>query len=357
MAQAEAAGQALPVTFSGTTREYFGIWIVNILLTVLTLGIYTPWAKVRTMRYFYGNTQLDNAPFDYLASPKAILRGWAVASLIFVAYSAVTRMVPASAPLFSIAFVVALPWIIVRAMSFRLRNTAYRNIRFGFDKDYREAIKVFIGMGILVPLTAGLIFPYFAYRQKKFYVDHTAFGQTHFKLPDMALVFYEIYMVVAIVFLALVLALSYLLPAMITPEVQAAGMNPALGDGPARPFPVGFFSIIVAGLLTAAFSYPYLRATVTNALWNHASIGGHRFESTLTTRGLTWLYFSNWLAITLSLGLLTPWTKIRKARYQAENLAMVTSGDLGSFVASADSKSESAAGEQIGEAFDVDIGL
>ncbi|MEX1058239.1 MAG: DUF898 family protein, partial [Natronospirillum sp.] len=46
----------IPVAFNGRGGEYFGIWIVNIALTVLTLGIYSAWAKVRNKRYFYGNT-------------------------------------------------------------------------------------------------------------------------------------------------------------------------------------------------------------------------------------------------------------------------------------------------------------
>jgi Zn-dependent protease with chaperone function len=44
--------------FTGKGSEYFGIWIVNLLLTILTLGFYSPWAKVRRMHYFYRNTQL-----------------------------------------------------------------------------------------------------------------------------------------------------------------------------------------------------------------------------------------------------------------------------------------------------------
>ena len=52
-------------TFTGTAREYFGIWIVNVLLTIVTLGIYSAWAKVRRQRYFYGNTRLDGVPFEY----------------------------------------------------------------------------------------------------------------------------------------------------------------------------------------------------------------------------------------------------------------------------------------------------
>ena len=59
----------LPFSFTGKASEYFGIWIVNIILSVITLGIYSAWAKVRNKRYFYGNTKLNGSSFSYLASP------------------------------------------------------------------------------------------------------------------------------------------------------------------------------------------------------------------------------------------------------------------------------------------------
>ncbi len=55
--------------FHGTGGEYFRIWIVNIFLTIVTLGIYSAWAKVRTQRYFASITRLDGASFAYLAKP------------------------------------------------------------------------------------------------------------------------------------------------------------------------------------------------------------------------------------------------------------------------------------------------
>lgn len=45
--------------FRGTAKEYFKIWIVNVLLSIVTFGIYSAWAAVRTRRYFYGNTVLS----------------------------------------------------------------------------------------------------------------------------------------------------------------------------------------------------------------------------------------------------------------------------------------------------------
>ena len=53
--QGDADVMAESLEFRGKTGEFFGIWIVNVFLTIITLGIYSAWAKVRTNRYFYGN--------------------------------------------------------------------------------------------------------------------------------------------------------------------------------------------------------------------------------------------------------------------------------------------------------------
>ena len=63
-----------PFKFTGKAGEFFAIWIVNVALTILTLGIYSAWAKVRTHQYFYGNTYLADASFRYTANPVQILK-------------------------------------------------------------------------------------------------------------------------------------------------------------------------------------------------------------------------------------------------------------------------------------------
>ena len=59
--------------FTGKGSEYFSIWIVNLLLSIVTLGIYSAWAKVRREQYFHRNTLLDEQPFDYTGNPRSIL--------------------------------------------------------------------------------------------------------------------------------------------------------------------------------------------------------------------------------------------------------------------------------------------
>ena len=83
-----------PVQFTGKGGEYFGIWIVNLLLSIITLGIYSAWAKVRRMKYFYNNTKIDGVGFDFHAKPLSILKGRIIAFLIFVLYAVLSRFSP-----------------------------------------------------------------------------------------------------------------------------------------------------------------------------------------------------------------------------------------------------------------------
>jgi len=83
-----------PFVFHGQGGEFFRIWIVNIGLTLLTLGIYSAWAKVRTKRYFYGNTELEGDRFDYLGDPIAILKGRILAVALLVAYQVLVSFAP-----------------------------------------------------------------------------------------------------------------------------------------------------------------------------------------------------------------------------------------------------------------------
>src|SRR3954470_736798 len=83
-----------PVEFTATTGAYFRIWIVNLALTIVTLGIYSAWAKVRKRRYFYSHTRVDGEGFEYRANPIAILKGRLIAVAIVVAFSALDYFAP-----------------------------------------------------------------------------------------------------------------------------------------------------------------------------------------------------------------------------------------------------------------------
>ena len=122
-----------PFRFTGSGSDYFRIWIVNLLLSVLTLGIYSAWAKVRRLRYFYGHTSVDGGAFGYHASPVAILKGRLIAYAVIATLFVVSQVAPLVASVLYLPLVVLMPIVLVRAFRFRAANSSYRGIRFGFD--------------------------------------------------------------------------------------------------------------------------------------------------------------------------------------------------------------------------------
>jgi uncharacterized membrane protein YjgN (DUF898 family) len=146
--------------FTGSAGEYFRIWIVNVVLTVVTLGIYGAWAKVRTRRYFYANTLLGGEPFDYLANPIAILKGNLIILSSLLAYIILQAYEPMFSGIIILAFSLLIPFLIYKSLKFRAHNTAFRNIRFRFLGTAGESYGIFMGIPLLIPFTLGLIFPY-----------------------------------------------------------------------------------------------------------------------------------------------------------------------------------------------------
>lgn len=353
--------KVIPFAFTGNATEYFGIWIVNILLTILTLGFYTPWAKVRTRRYFYGNTVLDNSAFDYLASPVAILKGYILALVLLIIYALVANFYPFAEPVMMLILFICLPWLVVRSMIFRARNSMFRNIRFSFKKAYGEAMAVFVGFSMLIPFTLGLIFPYLIFRQKKFFVENSGFGKTRFNFHAGSGEFYKIYIILGVITGVLFGLLVLLLLPMIQDMLAAMPTEANYAkepEGELNPGQFVLFQFAILGMFFLIYfvSFGYLEARIGNLVWNNVELATNRFQSCLRARDLVWIYFSNIIAIMLSMGLLIPWAKVRLAKYRASKLAMVSVSGLDHFMKH-EMEQAGAAGDEIGDMFDIDVGI
>src|SRR3954447_10669684 len=114
-----------PFAFDGRLGEYFRIWIVSLCLSLLTVGIYSAWGKVRKRRYLYAHTMVAGSRFEYRVRPIAILRGRIIAVVLFGGLAASGHFVPL-VQLGLIALLVVLsPWIVVAGHRFNASNTAY----------------------------------------------------------------------------------------------------------------------------------------------------------------------------------------------------------------------------------------
>ena len=332
-AQASGGYKSVAVEFHGKGFEYFKMWIVNIFLSIITLGIYSAWAKVRNKRYFYGNTQIDGSSFQYTATPITILKGRLIAVGVFIIYSLVNQFVPLLGLVFILAFVVILPWLIVRSLAFNARNSVYRNIRFDFTGKAMDALKAYVLWPILIFPTFGFILPLVWRKQQDFMVSNSAYGSTGFKFSGETGDYYRFFFKAFATLLALGLVMA-LLSYFIGPQLMLI---------------LGPLSVIVYFILFA-----YIVASLGNLFFNFANLNNHGFLSTLETGRMAFIYLTNTLAIVFSLGLMIPWALVRMARYRADCLTLQVDGSLDDFIA-AEQQKVSALGEELGEVFDVDV--
>ena len=362
----------IPFEFTGNANEFFSIWIINVLLTILTLGIYSPWAKVRTLQYFYGNTQLDGASFRYLASPLQILKGRAIALVFFAAYYFSGLISPLATGITIGVIALLIPAMVVMSMSFQLRNTAYRNIKFNFRKNFKRAYTIFA-----YPLLFTILyFLFVAYFQDNFLPAATAAeNETETPPPSIFSPFFSFVILPLLPIVCLFPLWQYMIIKFKSSHAcfgQADfSFNGTIGDLYSI-YIKAFLVVSVFGLL-AMFAFngllgfilalplylwllSYIQTKKTNFIFGNLGIAEHRVQSDLKVGAMLYLYVTNTLAIAISLGLLMPWAKIRTARYRAQMTSVIFTGDLDNFFG-VQSEGQSAFGEEMGEVFDMGLGV
>ena len=128
-----------PVEFTGSGSEYFRVWIVNVLLSIITIGIYTPWARRRTAQYFYSHTQVAGSPLEFVAEQRRMVFGFLAFAGLYLAYQLAKetgQQLAASLLLFG--FAALAPFLWASAMRFRLGATRWRGIRMAFTASWKE---------------------------------------------------------------------------------------------------------------------------------------------------------------------------------------------------------------------------
>ncbi len=331
-----------PLEFTGKASEYFGIWITNILLSIITVGIYSAWAKVRTKKYFAHHTLLADTGFDYHAKPLNILKGRIIAVVLYSIYGFVSQASPLLGFIFLGLVFLATPWLILQSMRFNLRNTSHRGLRFNFVGKLSEAVKIYIFYTALIVFTLGLILPFLNYRSRSFAINNTCFGLSRFQAQLTARSFYLTYlklggwMIFVAIGCAALLGLAY-----------TVGLGFNLSE---------LISFLPLLLLIVVIVGPgaYLKASLGKLVYNSTHLENFSFKCDWRARDLIWIYASNFLLIVLSFGLLIPWSKIRSTKYLVSHMTIKGDTNFDQFVAGKIDQL-AATGQEIGEFFDVDL--
>jgi uncharacterized membrane protein YjgN (DUF898 family) len=345
----QPATQVHRLRFTGSANEYFRIWIVNVFLTVITLGIYNAWAKVRTRRYFYAHTNLDGHPFEYHANPISILKGNLLIGGALLLNSVAQQFFPLLAPFLGLAMFIAFPYLIFLSLKFKAVNSSYRNLRFRFHGTKTESYVAYFWLALAAPFTLYLVVPYMMFKQKEYFFNNFSFGKSMFTFHGKVGRFYRVYLPAGLLIAVIGgIAFAIMLSGVTAARSGQFDQNAFM----LRLIPTYGFMILAFTLIQQA-----IYALIMNYTWEQTYVSGKlRFKSSLKVGELVWLRFTNLLAIVLTLGLLTPWAKVRHAKYVLEHLTVISKGGLEDFAAAPTGEANSF-GDAATDAFDIDLGL
>lgn len=366
--------QTMGLRFTGSGSEYFRIWIVNLLLTLVTFTLYWPFARARRMAYFHRNTLVGKDALGFHADPWKMFRGYLLMLVLGGVYSGVSTFVPELAWLPLLVLAVLWPALWRSSLKFRLRNTSWRGVRFEFEGSLRGAYGVMLPLFVPAVFVVGagalaetpelmhaswvqsllvvvgitvliffVVFPWLMARMHAYQHSGYVFASQRTELPQGEITggLYLIGFKMA----GIVLALSMMGWALATLTGAAVGASAVFGV-------VGLIYLVVPLVLL-----PYFKTRVQNLLWGKTRSRHIALSSTLQFRDMFTLNVANWLLIVVTLGLYWPFAAIHMARLRLEAMSVRIEGDVNTWVADAPKQQAGVLGDAAGDFFGVDMGL
>ncbi|MFN0062361.1 MAG: YjgN family protein [Myxococcaceae bacterium] len=256
-------------SFDGDGTELFILVLKNVLLTLVTFGIYAAWAKTDRRRFLWRHTEIAGHRLSYWGTGGELFRGYlvvmatyALGILLIVLGQRLAPWAGVSAQLlFFLLIVLVVPLAIFRSRGYLLSRTGWRGLRFGLARDQeRHYVKTFLLGNLLTVVTLGFYAPYLKNRLASILTRATHFGTQPFDYD---------------------------------------------GDGH------DLFRIYVKGILLSlltlgVYSF-WMRAEVTRYQLAHTTVQGARGRSTVTGGLLFQLALLAIVGTTVSLGLAFPW--------------------------------------------------
>jgi len=273
-------------SFHGSGGTLLGIHVVNVLLIIVTLGVYYVWAKTRVRRYIFSQTSFEGDRFAYHGTGKELLLGFLKAFLVFLLpiigltivrdqLDVDPRIKNGAAFLISVLFLVFIPVAMVGSRRYRLTRTSWRGIRFAFRGRARNFVVLFIKGYLLSLVTFGLYYPIYLTRRQAFMVSNSYFGNERFDF-----------------------------------------------DGRGRDLLAGFVLAVLLTLPTVGLCWIWYLARKRRFFWDHTTFGTARFRSTVSGGALLGLYVVNLLLLVITLGIAWPWVRARNLRFTYRYLAL-----------------------------------
>jgi uncharacterized membrane protein YjgN (DUF898 family) len=385
---------AYPLEFSGRGGEYFRVWIVNVLLTVVTFGFYTPFARRRTAQYFWGHTVVADTPLEFSAQQRKMVMGFLLLVVLYVAFRlAAETGQDATVGLMMLAGAAFAPYFWASAMRFRLNATRWRGIRLQFAATWPEVyfaswplfvaalawgvvaafidasipegmtpdrIKTAIGpvlaaIGVALLVTV-LCLIRLEFNYKSLLVARARIGGQPGRWKPVFGDFVRIWMATLGVFLGSVLLVGVLLVGVAGGFGALVPRNPRGAGLLAVLLIVGFvLAVIFLLFLVSGPARAYREARLFQLVWNNIGVSHvARFRCDLRVRSYVLLRVVNIFLTLVTLGFYRPFALVREYRMKVDSVTLHVKGGLDQLAGQL-AREEQGLGDAIADAAGLDL--
>jgi len=186
------------LSFDGKGGTFFGIVLVNWLLTIVTLGFYHPWAKAKQLKFMYSSTSLDGDRFAFNGTGKEMFKGYIKALAFFVLIFGVFFLLITleqfyvAAIFFYFALIAIFPLIIHGSYRYRMSRTSWRGIRFGYRGDRNELFSNYFKWIFFSIITLGIYGSWMEMKMRKYIIGNVRAGDVEFNYTGKGLEYFLI---------------------------------------------------------------------------------------------------------------------------------------------------------------------
>ncbi len=300
----------------GKGGELFAIFIVNVLLKLVTLGVYHFWAKTRVRRYLWTQSSFDDERFEYTGKGIELFLGFlkALGAMILIGFAFIglsggvsiiheSLSIVAMLGLYAVFFVL-MGIGIYGARRYILSRTRWRGVRFALTGSAFTYAGRLVGYVLLTGITLGLYTPFMRNHLTGYVINNTSFGSEQ-----------------------------------------------AVYDGKGQDLFGRFLIAYLLTIPTLGLVWFWYKAAEMRYSAEHTRFQNLNFQLKVTGGQLLWLMVSNLLLLAFTLGLAYPWVLLRTVRFGFERMEITGQLDYAAIAQSAEAVPSS--GEGLVEAFDI----
>jgi uncharacterized membrane protein YjgN (DUF898 family) len=315
-AAASGAKPALKVnrfTYCGKTGALYGIWIKQLLLTIITLGIYRSWGKTNIRRYLFAATELDGDRFEYLGTGKELFMGILKVIPGYIVFVGIYIALEASlgqgwGNLVILPFLYLMPVFIYSGYRYRVNRTQWRGIRSRMGGSATAYGWKYLGGMFIQLFTLGLMAPSVDLKRWEYQAQHIQFGAVPLRFK---------------------------------------------GD-PKRLRATNITTLLLL-IPTLGLSRIWYKAALEREKMRGLALAHIRFRQTAKGGDYIWLALGNFGIMIITLGFGAPIIMNRNMHFLEKHLAL--GGDLAAFNTEQVAKGGVGDAEGMADVFDVDLGI